>query len=133
VVVGEGPELETLKAKYPQAHFLGHRPGDELADIYASSDVFVFPSRTDTFGNVIVEALASGTPVAGFPVTGPIDIFGDGIGGVVSEDLRQAALAALNVDRAEARKRAMRYSWKTCAEMFLENIRTARATMPPVN
>jgi glycosyltransferase involved in cell wall biosynthesis len=130
VVVGEGPEFESLKARYPQAHFLGHRPGDELAEIYASSDVFVFPSRTDTFGNVIVEALASGTPVAGFPVTGPIDIVGDGVGGAVSDDLRQAALAALDIDRAEARERAMRYSWNTCAEMFLDNVRTARATMP---
>ena len=79
---------------------------------------------------MIVEALASGTPVAGFPVTGPLDVVGDGVGGVVSEDLRQAALAALDVDRAEARERALRYSWKACAEMFLENIRAARATMP---
>ena len=93
VVVGEGPELARLKAKYPDAHFLGQRPSDELAEIYASADVFVFPSRTDTFGNVIIEALASGTPVAAYPVTGPIDIVGDGVGGVVSEDLREAALA----------------------------------------
>jgi glycosyltransferase involved in cell wall biosynthesis len=101
-----------------------------LAQIYASADVFVFPSRTDTFGNVIVEALASGTPVAGFPVTGPIDIVGDGIGGVVSEDLRQAALDALKIDRAAARKRAMSYTWTACAEMYMENIRAARASMP---
>jgi glycosyltransferase involved in cell wall biosynthesis len=130
LVVGDGPELARLKARYPEVHFLGHRPNEELAEIYASSDVFVFPSRTDTFGNVIVEALASGTPVAGFPVTGPIDIVGDGVGGVVSNDLRQAALAALHVDRAEAHRRALRYSWQTCATMFLENIRAARAAMP---
>ncbi len=129
LVVGEGPEFARLKAKYPKAHFLGYRPNDELAEIYASSDVFVFPSRTDTFGNVIVEALASGTPVAGFPVTGPIDIVGDGVGGVVAEDLRQAALGALVVDRARARERALRYTWKACTEMFLENILSARATM----
>jgi glycosyltransferase involved in cell wall biosynthesis len=128
VIVGEGPEFARLKAKYPRAHFLGHRPGDELAQIYASSDVFVFPSRTDTFGNVIVEALASGTPVAGFPVTGPIDIVGDGVGGAVSEDLRQAALDALMVDRATARERAMRYTWTACAEMYMDNIRAARAS-----
>ena len=130
VIVGEGPEFDRLKAKYPTAHFLGHRPGNELAEIYASSDVFVFPSRTDTFGNVIVEALASGTPVAGFPVTGPIDIVGDGVGGAVSEDLRQAALAALEIDRATARERSMRYTWTACAEMYMDNIRAARATMP---
>ncbi|CAH2396761.1 glycosyltransferase family 4 protein [Mesorhizobium ventifaucium] len=128
VVVGEGPELARLKARYPDAHFLGHRPNDELAEIYASVDVFVFPSRTDTFGNVIIEALASGTPVAAYPVTGPIDIVGDGVGGAVSNDLREAALAALDVDRAEARQRAMRYSWKACAEMFLETVGEALGT-----
>lgn len=129
VVVGEGPELARLKAKYPAAHFLGHRPNDELAKIYASSDVFVFPSRTDTFGNVIIEALASGTPVAGFPVTGPIDIVGDGFGGVVSEDLQRAALTALDINRTAARERSMRYTWRACAEMYMDNIRAARASM----
>ncbi len=132
VIVGEGPEFAKLKAKYPDAHFLGHRPADELARIYASSDVFVFPSRTDTFGNVIVEALASGTPVAGFPVTGPIDIVGDGIGGAVSENLQQAALDALKVDRAAARERALRYTWTACAEMYMDNIRAARASVPAI-
>ncbi|MBZ9678452.1 glycosyltransferase family 4 protein [Mesorhizobium sp. ES1-1] len=122
VIVGEGPELAKLKARYPEAHFLGHRSNDELAEIYASADVFVFPSRTDTFGNVIIEALASGTPVAGYPVTGPIDIVGDGVGGAVSNDLREASLAALGIDRAQARERAMRYSWKACAEMFLDAV-----------
>ncbi|TIX05526.1 MAG: glycosyltransferase family 1 protein, partial [Mesorhizobium sp.] len=126
VVVGEGPELAKLKARYPNAHFLGHRPNDELAEIYASADVFVFPSRTDTFGNVIIEALASGTPVAAYPVTGPIDIVG--VGGAVSGDLREAALAALHVDRAEARQRAMRYSWTACAEMFLDTVEEALGT-----
>ena len=127
VLVGDGPEIERLRARYPKAHFLGRRPSDELARIYASSDVFVFPSRTDTFGNVIIESLASGTPVAAYPVTGPIDIVGDGIGGVVSNDLREAALAALNIDRTEARERAMRYTWAACAEMFLDNVRAAYA------
>ncbi|BCH31468.1 GDP-mannose-dependent alpha-mannosyltransferase [Mesorhizobium sp. L-8-10] len=125
VLVGEGPELAKLQARYPQAHFLGRKPIDEMADIYASADVFVFPSRTDTFGNVIIEALASGTPVAAYPVTGPIDIVGDGKGGAVSEDLRQAALAALHIDRAEARAKAQRYSWTACAEMFLDTVREA--------
>jgi glycosyltransferase involved in cell wall biosynthesis len=125
VVVGDGPELAKLKARYPATHFLGHRPNHELAGIYASADVFVFPSRTDTFGNVIIEALASGTPVAAYPVTGPIDIVGDGVGGVVSENLCEAALAALSSDRAEARGRAARYSWTACAQMFLDVVQEA--------
>ncbi|MGE0500107.1 MAG: glycosyltransferase family 4 protein [Rhizobiaceae bacterium] len=127
LVVGTGPELVRLKARYPRAHFWGYRPNEELADIYASADVFVFPSRTDTFGNVIIEALASGTPVAAFPVTGPVDIIGDGIGGVVSEDLRDAALRALDVDRSAARVRAGRYTWAECARLFMDTVREAHA------
>lgn len=127
VIVGDGPELGRLRERYPKAVFLGHRPTEELADLYASADVFVFPSRTDTFGNVIVEALASGAPVAAFPVTGPVDIVGDGKGGVVSDDLRKAALAALDIDRGEARTNALRYSWSACAEMFMDAVRSAHA------
>ena len=129
LVVGDGPELARLKARYPDAHFLGHRPNEELTRLYASSAVRVCPGRTDTFGNVIIEALASGTPVAGFPVTGPIDIVGDGFGGIVSDDLGYAALTALDIDRDAARERAMRYTWNACAEMFMDNIRAARATL----
>ncbi|WP_054310551.1 glycosyltransferase family 1 protein [Mesorhizobium sp. 1M-11] len=125
VVVGDGPERAKLTARYPNVHFLGHRPSAELAELYASADVFVFPSRTDTFGNVIIEALASGTPVAAYPVTGPIDIVGDGIGGKVSEDLRQACLDTLTLSRTEARERAMRYSWKACADMFMDTVNEA--------
>ncbi len=125
MVVGDGPERAKLSARYPGVHFLGHRPSGELAELYASADVFVFPSRTDTFGNVIIEALASGTPVAAYPVTGPIDIIGDGIGGKVSEDLREAALGALEVSRTEARERALRYSWKACADMFMDTVNDA--------
>lgn len=125
VIVGDGPELGRLRERYPKAVFLGHRPTEELADLYASAEVFVFPSRTDTFGNVIVEALASGAPVAAFPVTGPVDIVGDGKGGVVSDDLRKAALAALDIDRGEARTKALRYSWFACAEMFMDAVRSA--------
>lgn len=126
LVVGDGPELAKLKTRYPDVHFWGHRPNEELAEIYASADVFVFPSVTDTFGNVIIEALASGTPVAGFPVTGPKDIVGDGVGGAVSHDLRQAALDALAIDRATAREKAMRYTWPECAAQFLATVKAAR-------
>ena len=82
----------------------------------------MFPSRTDTFGIVVLEALASGVPVAAYPVTGPIDVVGDGVGGALSEDLREAALAALNVDRGAARQKALGYGWPACAELFLKHI-----------
>ncbi|HEY4193287.1 MAG TPA: glycosyltransferase family 1 protein [Mesorhizobium sp.] len=129
IIVGDGPELAGLKARYPDAHFLGARSNDDLAGIYASSDVFVFPSRTDTFGNVLLEAMASGCPTAAFPVTGPIDVVGSG--GVVAEDLREAALAALEVPREAARARAMEYSWPECARQFLSHLRPARGTHVP--
>jgi glycosyltransferase involved in cell wall biosynthesis len=125
VVVGAGPSLPTLRRRYPDAMFLGRRTGAELADIYASADVFVFPSRTDTFGIVLLEAMASGLPVAAFPVTGPMDVLLDGVGGVVSEDLRQAALAALSVSRAAARARALTHSWGSCADLFLKHVAAA--------
>jgi glycosyltransferase involved in cell wall biosynthesis len=123
VVVGDGPELASLKARYPDVHFLGARSNGDLARIYASSDVFVFPSRTDTFGNVLLEAMASGCPVAAFPVTGPRDIVG--AGGVLSDDLRQAALGALDVPREAARATALAYSWPECARQFLDHLRPA--------
>lgn len=121
VVVGDGPDLALLRQRYPDVHFLGRRMGTELATIYASSDVFVFPSRVDTFGNVILEALASGCPVAAFPVTAPNDILKDG-GGVLSSDLRQAALGALALSREDARQKALTYSWSECACQFLSNL-----------
>lgn len=127
IVIGDGPELARLKGKYPGVRFLGHLPIGQLADYYASSDVFVFPSVTDTFGNVIVEALASGTPVAAFPVTGPVDIVRNGVDGALSTDLREAALAALKVDRSAARERSLAYSWSACAEMFLVAVDDALA------
>lgn len=123
VVVGDGPDIARLKARYPDVHFLGSRTGEELARIYASSDVFVFPSRTDTFGNVLLEALASGCPVAAFPVTGPLDVIAQTQCGVLSEDLRAAALGALDITREQARSRALAYSWSECATQFLAHLR----------
>ena len=122
VVVGDGPDLPRLRQIYPDVQFTGPRFGDELAGLYASADVFVFPSRTDTFGNVLLEALASGCPVAAFPVTGPQDIVGDGKGGVVSPDLKQAALAALQIPREAARAKAQTYDWHECARQFLSHL-----------
>lgn len=130
VVVGDGPELPRLRARYPEVVFTGARRGEELAALYASADVFVFPSLTDTFGNVITEALASGTPVAAFPVTGPLDILGDGVGGVLSDDLREAALAALSVPRETARAKARQYDWDACARQFLDHVRVANHRHP---
>jgi glycosyltransferase involved in cell wall biosynthesis len=120
VVVGDGPDLDWLREAYPDAVFTGAKSGQELAEIYASADVFVFPSRTDTFGLVLLEALASGVPVAAYPVMGPADVFADGSGGVLSGDLRAAALQAMDLSREEARAKAMRFSWRACAETFLD-------------
>ena len=120
VVVGDGPDLAMLRQRYPDVHFLGRKTGEDLASIYASADVFVFPSRTDTFGNVMLEALASGVPVAAFPVAAPRDVLGEA--GALSEDLREAALAALDIPKGVALGRAATYSWRACALEFLGNL-----------
>jgi glycosyltransferase involved in cell wall biosynthesis len=122
VVVGDGPALETLQAKYPEAIFTGSKFGEELARYFADADVFVFPSLTDTFGLVILESMACGTPVAAFPVPGPKDIIPGSDAGFVSDDLRQAALDCLDLDREKVRAHAETYSWKACAEEFVLNL-----------
>jgi 1,2-diacylglycerol 3-alpha-glucosyltransferase/glucuronosyltransferase len=123
VLVGDGPQEKELKRRYPKVHFLGRRTGEDLAGIYDAADVFVFPSRTDTFGLVLLEALAAGVPVAAFPVPGPQDVIGDSGAGVLSDDLGAAIKAALNVPAAKAREHALRFSWKRSAEQFIENLR----------
>lgn len=135
LVVGDGPARAELEARYPAARFLGMRAGESLAQAYAASDVFVFPSLTDTFGIVLLEALASGLPVAAFPVTGPLDVIGPAASGpdrvgVLDTDLRAAALGALTLDRAKAREFALRHSWRACTEQFLANIERAHARLP---
>jgi glycosyltransferase involved in cell wall biosynthesis len=124
VVVGGGPILSRLRREYPNVLFTGPRYGESLAGAYAGADAFVFPSVTDTFGLVLLEALACGTPVAAFPVTGPIDVLADAHGriGAVNADLRVAALEALKADRAACRAHAERYSWHACAEVFLSHL-----------
>jgi glycosyltransferase involved in cell wall biosynthesis len=128
VVVGGGPRLASLRREYPAVTFTGPRYGAELARAYAGADVFVFPSLTDTFGLVILESLACGTPVAAFPVTGPKDVLTGARGcvGAVSTDLRQAALDALSGDRAACRAHAELYSWRACAELFLSHLMPMR-------
>jgi glycosyltransferase involved in cell wall biosynthesis len=118
IVVGDGPARSELAARYPDVHFLGAKSGDDLAACYRSADVFVFPSRTDTFGNVILEALASGVPVAAYPVTGPADILTDPRAGAVDANLGVAVRRALMLDREGARRHAERFTWRRCAEIF---------------
>ncbi len=120
VVVGHGPQLPALRRRHPEAVFLGYRENGALAACYAAADVFVFPSRTDTFGLVLLEALASGTPVAALPVSGPLDVIGDAPVGALDEDLRAACLAALSADAAACRRHAEGFSWAACAARFRE-------------
>jgi glycosyltransferase involved in cell wall biosynthesis len=125
VVVGDGPQLSTLKRAYPGVRFMGALHGEKLSRAYAGADVMVFPSLTDTFGLVMLESLACGTPVAAFPATGPKDVLvgGGPAVGCVHADLRYAALTALaRGDRAACRRYAETYSWRACAERFLTNL-----------
>jgi len=127
VIVGDGPARAGLMRKYPQANFLGARQGEELAKTYAAADVFVFPSKTDTFGLVLLEALACGVPVAAFPVTGPRDVLGSASVGALNDDLRQACLAALRIPRQECAKFAAGHSWDASARAFIENMADIRS------
>jgi len=126
VVVGDGPQREELAAKYPGVVFAGAKFGDELAAYFAGADVFVFPSLTDTFGLVLLEAMACGTPVAAFSAPGPIDIIPGSNAGVLApgqtEGLKEAALACLDLDRKVVRGYAERFSWRACAEEFRRNL-----------
>ena len=130
VIVGDGPARAALEEAYPQAIFLGEKHGEALAEIYAAADVFVFPSRTDTFGLVLLEALASGLPVAAFPVKGPRDVIGDAPVGVLDEDLRGACLAALDVSRQDCVEFAADYTWEASARAFIDSIRAVGAVLP---
>lgn len=124
-IVGDGPALEGLKKKYPHVHFLGAKFGDELATYYASADVFVFPSLTDTFGLVVLEAMSSGTPVAAYEATGPKDVIPGSNAGTITPiggDLAEGAKACLKLNRETCRKYAEGYSWKAVAMAFLENL-----------
>ncbi len=122
VVVGDGPQRAALEREFPNVRFTGARYGAELSASYAGADVFVFPSVTDTFGLVMLESLAAGTPVAAFPVTGPRDLLAEAPVGRVDTDLRRAALGALEVDRALCRPFAEQHSWQACTQLFLSHL-----------
>lgn len=121
-VVGDGPAREVLSRKYPEVCFTGYKTGQELRDLFAAADVFVFPSLSDTFGVVLLEAMASGVPVAAYPVTGPIETVINGVNGFLDNDLQRAALMALKVSGESCRKFAKQYSWQACSSQFLSNL-----------
>jgi glycosyltransferase involved in cell wall biosynthesis len=128
--VGDGPERQRLQERYPEGVFVGYRYGEDLVAHLAASDVFVFPSRTDTFGLVNLEAMACGLPVAAYPVTGPIDVIEDGVTGALNESLSRAAQRALTLDPAACRARALRSSWERCTREFEGNLKSLRTGLP---
>jgi glycosyltransferase involved in cell wall biosynthesis len=125
LIVGDGPDLEKLRRRYPDAHFAGYKFGDELARHLAAADVFVFPSRTDTFGLVMLEAMACGTPVAAFPVTGPIDVVRHGRSGFLHEDLQRAVIGALRLSREDCRSAALERTWDRAIGEFMSHLARA--------
>jgi len=127
-VVGDGPAMSGIKEKYPDINYLGVLQQHELAKVYAAADVFVFPSKTDTFGLVLLEAMACGTPVAAYPVTGPIDVLGSSSAGVMHEDLREACMQALKIPREVARAHAEKFSWRAASEQFADHLKPVPTT-----
>ncbi len=119
-VVGDGPQLAALRRRYPEVRFVGYKQGEELARYYAAADVFVFPSRTDTFGLVLLESLAAGVPVAAYPAPGPLDVIGASGVGCLDEDLGRAVRGALRIPGEACRAYALGFSWRASAEQFAE-------------
>jgi glycosyltransferase involved in cell wall biosynthesis len=126
LIVGGGPQFESISRKYPNAHFVGPKHGEDLARYYAVADVFVFPSLTDTFGLVLLEALASGTPVAAFPVAGPLDVIGDAPVGCLNNNLHFAITEALKIPRSECVTFAQGYSWHAATQQFLSHLKPVK-------
>jgi glycosyltransferase involved in cell wall biosynthesis len=126
IVIGDGPERQRLQAQYPKAVYVGFRFGEDLAAHIGAADVLVFPSLTDTFGLVNLEAMASGVPVAAFPVTGPIDVVQDGVTGALDVNLTRAARRALQINPRACRERAMQSSWDGCTHEFEGNLVACR-------
>ncbi len=125
IVVGDGPQMAYLKNKYPEVVFAGAKFGDDLVHYYSMADAFVFPSRTDTFGLVMLEALACGTPVAAYPVEGPIDVIQSSEVGCLDKDLKKATMMALGKSRKKCRDYALEFSWEKCTKQFFNNLMPA--------
>lgn len=125
LIVGDGPDLEKLRRRYPDAHFVGYKFGEDLAQHLSAADVFVFPSRTDTFGLVMLEAIACGTPVAAYPVTGPIDVVSEGVTGSLDEDLAAAVDRALQLSREDCRRAALDRTWDRAVAQFMSHLARA--------
>ena len=122
VIVGDGPYMKQAKELLPNAKFVGYKSGQELVDYYQQADVFVFPSQADTFGLVIIEAMAQGTPVAAFPVQGPVDIIEQGVNGYMDWDLEEAVRECLTLDRAQVKQSSQHWTWEECWRIFRENL-----------
>jgi glycosyltransferase involved in cell wall biosynthesis len=129
-VVGDGPQREALEKHYPEVRFTGYKKSSELARYIAAADAFVFPSRTDTFGLVLLEALACGIPVAAFPAPGPIDVIRDQAVGVLDQDLERAAIHCLSLSPDKCRRYALGFSWEDSARRFVDNL--ARIRTPSI-
>ena len=123
IIVGDGPYRKALEAKYPDVIFTGVKRGKDLAEFYANADVFVFPSRTDTFGVVMIESMACGTPVAAYPVTGPLDVIDQGMTGIMHDDLAQAIYNATQLDRQVVWSHSKKWTWESCAEQFASSLK----------
>jgi glycosyltransferase involved in cell wall biosynthesis len=131
IVIGDGPLRSRLEQRYPEATFVGYRFGEDLASHLAAADVMVFPSRTDTFGLVNLEAMACAVPVAAYPVAGPIDVIEDGVTGALDRDLAAAAQRALNVDPMACRARALKSGWDVCSRQFESNLTRCELSIQP--
>jgi glycosyltransferase involved in cell wall biosynthesis len=132
VVIGGGPQRAELQRRYPKVRFLGEKTGKDLTAHLAAADVFVFPSLTDTFGVVQLEALACGTPVAAFPVTGPLDVIADHPVGALDTDLRSACIRALGISRESCRSFALERSWENSARQFIGNLSALQPSRSPL-
>jgi glycosyltransferase involved in cell wall biosynthesis len=122
IMVGDGPKLKEYQEKYPNINFVGFKRGKELAHYYQQADVFVFPSRWDTFGLVMIESMACGTPVAAYPVQGPLDVIDDGLTGYMREDLRSAVDLCLALNKNIVYNQSLRWSWERAWEIFRDNL-----------